>query len=224
MDASTPTISQLATADTGTTLASRIKSLLGRGLSGNIVASSVGCDPSYISQLMENEDFKREVLELRARGAEGAIERDGKWDSLEQKALSKMEEILPMVMRPADIIRIAQIANAAKRTARELANGGDTAGDVVKITLPASATVYLQMNAQSQVVQIDDRSTAPLPTSHLQKMLTDRRTVREEAGLVEIAVPRAVETERKKVVSILEQIGFADEAVPVVNVLATVKR
>jgi hypothetical protein len=36
----------------------KIKELLGSGLSNDVVASAVGCDPSYVSQLMSNETFR----------------------------------------------------------------------------------------------------------------------------------------------------------------------
>jgi len=204
-------------------LAERILQLLGRGLSGSIVASAVGCDPSYISQLMEDTEFRRKVQELRATGAEEAIARDGRWDSLEQKALEKMEAVIPLVTRPADIIRIAQIANAAKRTAKELANGSDTSAPIVQLIMPQSAVIHFQMNTAAQVVEVDGRSMAPLPTKHLQEVMKEKQQLRltnsDNGEITQVEIPQAVVRERRKVESVLEQIGFADEAVPVENIL-----
>ena len=202
-------------------LADRIKELLGCGLPGTVVASSVGVDPSYITQLMEVEEFKNEVLVLRARNAEGAIKRDGIWDDLENKALEKMAQLLPLVTRPADIIRIAQIANTAKRTARELADGAETASPIVHLHVPPGASVHFQMNQQAQVVEIDGRSTAPLPMKKLNEELLARKQVRIGAPeFVEVAVPAPANSERKKVMTILEQIGVSEDAPEVQNVMA----
>lgn len=199
-------------------LADRIKQLLGRGLSGTVVASAVGCDPSYISQLMENEEFKTEVLALRAGDAEAALGRDDRWNRIEDKALEKMEQLLPLVTRPTDVIRIAQMANAAKRTARELAHGNESSGATVNLILPESAVIHFQMNSNAQVVEVDGRSMQALPTNQLTKQLADRREQRQV--LTDMRVPTAVTNERKKAVSTLEAIGFSeDSVVDVPNIL-----
>lgn len=201
-------------------LRERIKELLGKGLSGSVVSSAVGCDPSYISQLLEQEDFREAVQVLRAKGAQGALERDGNWDDLEARTLEKLSKTIDMVYRPADLIKIAQIANSAKRTAKELSNDGGSAGAPVTLILPNVATLHFQMNAQAQVVEVEGRSLAALPTKQLQERLAERRIGREAAGVVDVPIPStAVLTERRKVVSVLEQIGFSDEAVPVPRVM-----
>lgn len=202
-------------------LADRIKSMLGQGLPSTVVASAVGCDPSYISQLMETEEFKNEVLIARAGKAEDSVKRDSKWDSVEDMALDKAISMLPLVHKPGDLIRIAQMANAAKRRATEFANGSEGAAPTVNLTLPPGASIIFQMNQQAQVVEIDGRSTAPLPTQHLTKLVAQRQLERDTTGgIVEVAIPRAVQNERKKVESILEAIGFSEEAVEVPNVMS----
>jgi hypothetical protein len=83
------------------------------------------------------------------------------------------------------------------------------------------------MNAQSQVVEVDGRSTSALPTKHLEDLRKERVLERQNRGVIEVPMPQlgapvtptAVLTERKKVESILERIGFADEAVPVQKVI-----
>ncbi len=63
---------------------------------------------------------------------------------------------------------------------------------------------------------------ASLPTGKLQEALKARAMERIGDGNTTVTLPQlpsTVQTERKKVHSILEQIGFADEAEPVVKVL-----
>jgi hypothetical protein len=210
------------------TLAERIKKLLGQGLTGSVVAAAVGCDPSYISQLLDDEDFKRDVSILRASNAEGAVKRDRSWDQVEDMALDKAIQMLPLVSRPSDLVRLAAMANAAKRRATEFAGGSENAAPVVNLVLPHAASIHFQMNANSQVVEVDGRSMAALPTKHLADKLKERRDGREAAGVIDVmpALPnvqlqpaQVVSTERKKVASILENIGYADEPVPVPKVL-----
>lgn len=205
----------------GNTLADRIKSLLGKNLPTSMVASAVGCDPSYVSQLLEDEDFKNEVLIARAGKAEEAIKRDGSWDDIEDLALERAKMVLPHVTRPADLIRIASIANAAKRRAAELSGGNENAAPVVQLVLPESSIIHFQMNAQSQVVEVEGQSMLPLSSKNLAAQMAARKQQRQDAGVVTVEAktpPPQLPAERKRAVSILEQIGYADEPVPVPKV------
>lgn len=203
----------------GNSLPDRILALLGAGLSGSVVASAVGVTPAYVSQLLEDEDFRLEVSIRRAGKAEVAMEVDSSWDSVEKLAIDKMKMLLPMINKPGDLIRIAQIANAAKRTSRELEGSEHSSAPTVSFTLPAGAQVHFQMNSESQVIQIDGRSTEALPIQQLQKRLAERKLERVAIA----AQPTTIQDtsgERKRVQSTLDKIGFSEEAEPVVNVLA----
>lgn len=178
-----------------------------------VVASAIGCDPSYISQLMEEDEFKTTVLVSRAKKAEGQVSRDKKWDSIEDAALAKAERMLPFVQKPGDLIRIASMANAAKRRATEFAGVSDDAAPTVVLNLPANSTVHFQMNAQSQVIAVEGRSMQALSTSKLAKMVTPVSA--EDATITDMSISQPQQRERQKVASILEQIGYADEAVEV---------
>jgi transcriptional regulator with XRE-family HTH domain len=238
MDASTEfhrasiTMQQDQPFTTGNTLADRIMELLGQGLSGSVVAAAVGVTPSYVSQLLENEDFRLEVSIRRAGKAEAGLARDNSWDGVEKLAIGKMFEIMEkgLISRPNDLIRIAQIANSAKRTAKELESADGAGAPTVVISVPEAAIVHFKMNSESQVIEIDARSTEALPTSQLQKQLAARRASRISSDVTAIAnggkkvLPAAQIAEKRKVASTLEAIGFSEEAEPVANVLALGRR
>jgi len=194
----------------------RICEMLGQGLPTGVVASALGCDPSYISQLMEDQEFKDKVLIARATKAEGNVARDTKWDEIEDAALNKAKDLIPLVSRPGDLIRIAAMANSAKRRSTELANGSETAAPTVVLNLPQAAVVHFQMNSSAQVIAIDGRSMQAMPTNKLAELVKDKR---EEGEVTDVEIPTAVRVERKKVMSTLEAIGFSDSPPPVVNVL-----
>lgn len=202
------------------TLPERIKELLGKGLPTGVVASAVGCDPSYISQLLEQEEFHNDVLVLRAGKAESSVARDDKWDDIEDRALKRAGQILDFVTKPNDLIRIAALANSAKRRASDFTGGSEAVTQTVQLVFPESAVLHFQMNANSQVVEIDGRSTQALSSKKLVEQIAQRKIARETLGITDVVVPpKTSERERTKVVSILEQIGYADEAVPVQKVV-----
>ena len=201
----------------------RIKKLLGSGLPPSVVAEAVGVSPAYISQLMEHQEFSDAVTLARATKAEAAVARDSRWDAIEDKVLEKAESMLPMVTRVRDLVAIGQIANNAKRRAAEFAGVENTHAPMVTINMPNAAVVHFQMNPNAQVIAVEGRSMLPLPTQNLQKHLQQMKEEREAAGIVDVSVNTPARlSEKKKVESILEQIGYAEEAVPVPSIMQTV--
>lgn len=150
----------------------RILKMLGNGLSASVVAQAVGCDPSYISQLMQDEVFALEVAKLRCMEVEEEIARDNKYDQLEDLLLEKLENILPMLMRPRDILEALTRVNAAKRRAtvgqpQDL--GQKTT--IVQLILPQVAISKFQLNSQGEVIEVGNRPLINLPAAELLKSL-----------------------------------------------------
>lgn len=198
-------------------LADRIIDMLGQGLPGNVIASAVGCDPSYISQLMENEDTRTIVAEKRAVRAEAGLQRDAKWDKVEDLALDRAISMLPLLTKPSELVRVATLANAAKRRSTEVAGINDSTAPVVTLNLPQAAVVNFQMNVNSQVIAVDGRSMQALPTNKLAKMV--EQPIADIKDSITIDTPAPVVAQRKKVVSTLETLGYADEPFPVPAIL-----
>ena len=71
----------------------KILKLLGQGLTPQLVATAVGCEPSYVSQLLSEEAFALEVAQARCANLEEATDRDKKYDKLEDAFLQKLEAI-----------------------------------------------------------------------------------------------------------------------------------
>jgi hypothetical protein len=147
----------------------QLQSLLGSGVSPSAAAAAVGCDPSYVSQLLADEQFAMEVSKLRVNRLEEATQRDRKWDSLEDKLLAKLEDLLPFMVRPMEVVKALSMVNAAKRR-------GATASDqqaaqvnnVVVLQLPATIKQHYVVNDRHEVVEVAGR---PLVTIDGQKLL-----------------------------------------------------
>lgn len=132
-------------------------------------AAALGVDPSYISQLLSEPDFANAVATERAKYVESGMSKDAGWDTIEQKCLNKMTDLVEWVQKPADIMRFAMMANGAKRRSTILGNadsnlGGDT---VVHLHLPAAAMVNFQLNAAKEVVAVEGKTLASIPSSAL---------------------------------------------------------
>lgn len=151
----------------------KIKALLGQGHSPELVATIIGCDPSYISQLLENEAFRNEVSELRVQALQAATERDKKWDSLEEKLLNKLHDAVDFVIKPREILAILSVANAAKRRGATATESITINNQVVNLLMPTKLTATFTVNQNNQVIGVGDKSMLTMPSKNIEKLLAE---------------------------------------------------
>jgi type I site-specific restriction endonuclease len=152
---------------------SKAISLLGSGVSPTQVASALGCEISYISQLLADEGIAQQVAELRTADVMKYKTMDDKYDELEKKFLEKLENIIPYIMKPDQILRSLQFLNSAKRKSTGLAKEIE-AGEVVKLTLPSVVINAYTINMNGNMVKVGERSLAAMPSDILMKTLESR--------------------------------------------------
>jgi len=147
--------------------------LLGTGLGPTDVATALGCDPSYISQLLMDQEFATKVLALRVQNLQAHTLRDRNIDAIEDKLIEKLEESVQWLTKPRDILMAFQILNNAKRRGATTQGGLTVNNQVVTINLPPAAKEYYfpKMNAQGEVVQVGEQVTV---TASLQTLMQDR--------------------------------------------------
>ena len=192
--------------------------MLSAGLEASVIARAVGCEPGYITQLMDDEGFRDEVQTARVMNLTDATARDKRLTTLEDAAIGRLEATLPMVMKPMEAAKILQIVNNTKRRGAELSGGNSTGGaPIVNLMLPEAARVSFTFNASNQIVDVEGRSMAPLPTNRLVQMAAQRRAT-IEAAPAQIADQRKAQT-------VLDKIGVAELQAPppVRNVLGAVE-
>lgn len=169
----------------------RIVELLGAGISAAVVAATVGCDPSYISQLGAREDIAQRIAELRAKKASEYVQHDSDIHELEKEALVKIGRLLPMQTDLMKVVQTFKVLNAAKKSS----DIGVTANSaqpqaVVTLTLPAAAHIHFKLTTDQQVVEIEGRSMVPLPSNMVaQKLRTMKADRLLEAALVQRETP-----------------------------------
>lgn len=167
-------------------LITKLLSFLAAGVAPSIAASATGCDPSYVSQLLENEQFKEELYKRSAKELEKDIQHDSSIEAVEAKALAAIEQKLPFIRTAAEAAKIFSILNSAKKRAIAPANPVDAGGlSTVTFVLPRAAlrSIELKMNTQQQVIEVEGRTMAPLPSSQLPAILAAR------AGAIKAATP-----------------------------------
>lgn len=167
-------------ANISTSLDSRILTLLGAGVSPSHVAASLGCTESYISQLMSSEEFKSEVTTLRFENLQKHNERDSKYDSLEDKLLEKLEDNLPLMHRPMEILKSIQIVNAAKRRGTSTPEAILEKQAVVQLVMPSVVVQKFTTNIQNQVIQTGNQQLLTMQSGTLASKLKEVKGENDE--------------------------------------------
>lgn len=172
------------TSSTSSSTYDRALALLGSGVNPEMVASALGVSISRISQLLSDETFATRVAELRFESLQSHNVRDHKYDTMEDDLLDKLQDLLPLMMRPMEVIRSLQIINAAKRRGQSAPESITQQQTVVNLIMPTVITknYAIQQNIHNQVVKAGDQDLLTIQSGQLLKTL-------ESAG---------IENERKR--------------------------
>ena len=151
-----------------TSIRDKIVAYLGQGIQQSVVASSCGVTPAYVSQLLELPDVREEIAVLRSKQLETALESDVAVERIEKAALRMVEARLPYVRNAVEAVKIAATLNGMKRKAAI----GDQSSDVlaaqqVLVTVPRGASLHFKLNNNNQVIEVEGRTMAPLPSKAL---------------------------------------------------------
>lgn len=173
----------------------RIIEMLGKGIPAVQVASAVGCDESYISQLLSQEEVSTKVQELRAENFSNYIEQDRILDEAEAAALQKVAFLVPMITRPTEAVRAYSILNAAKRRTVDQINAQQAVAQTVALDLPAAARVRLTLTSDRQVVEIEGRPMITMPAKNLTARLEQRRAT----SLLDMQIPNVLDVKMETI-------------------------
>jgi hypothetical protein len=152
-------------------------------------AAAAGVSDAYVSQLMREPDFLAELAARSAGSLEADIKHDSTIESVEAKALETLEKKLPFVRSALEAGRIFQILNSAKKRATiDPASAGLAgAARTVTIVLPAASRPGLKFNSDNQVIEVEGRVMAPLPSRELPNLAKQADEERAAAFLSTVA-------------------------------------
>lgn len=137
---------------------SKILRLLGSGLSAEIVANAVGCDPSYISQLLADDEFRNQVSEERIKSLTSATARDEKYDTLEDRLLQKLSDTLDFFIKPRDVLFALATVNRMERRGTRPQESTVINNKIVNLVLPQRVSNQFIVNSGQQIVGISTDS------------------------------------------------------------------
>lgn len=146
--------------------------LLGQGLSGEVVAAAVGVSASRISQLISNPEFSAAVADLRFQNLSKHSTRDAHYDRIEDQLLEKLENLLPMMYKPFEVLKAIAVINSAKR--RGISSPDQLTGSqtVVQLTMPTQIIQNYTTNINNQVIKAGEQDLITIQSSRMKDFLT----------------------------------------------------
>lgn len=156
---------------TTTSTESRALTLLGQGLGPEVVAAAVGVSASRISQLLSDPAFAAQVAELRYNNLAKHNDRDNKYDILEDTLVKKLEDCLPFMMRPMEILKSIQVINAAKRRGSSAPEAITAQQTVVQLVIPTQIIQSFTTNINNQVIKAGEQDLVTIQSNAMSKML-----------------------------------------------------
>ena len=151
----------------------KLLGLLGAGVSQTAAALAAGVSDGYVSQLLKDSTFLSALGNIKSVKIEAAVKHDEKIDAVEAKALEAVSSRLPLVRNAAEAARIFQILNSSKRHATADGSSSVLGAQQVSIVLPRAAAVHISMNSSNQVIEVEGKTMATLPSRALPNLATE---------------------------------------------------
>jgi len=152
---------------------SRALELLGAGVGPEQTASALGLSVSRISQLLSDENFSTLVAEKRFNNLLSHNKRDNKADQLEDVLLDKLENIIPHLYKPFELIRAYQTINSAKRRGQSAPESLAQQHTIIQLTIPVQIVQHFQTNAKNQVIKAGQQDLLTIQSGKMKDLVVD---------------------------------------------------
>ena len=166
-----------------TSIEERAMTLLGSGVNADSVANALGVTPSRISQLLAEKTFASKVSALRYESLQKHNKRDGRYDTLEDKLITKLEKSLPLLIRPESILKAISVVSGVKRRGQSTPEQVTNQQNIVNIILPQVIKQKFAIDINNQVIKAGDQELHTMPSGNLLKQVEDAEEARTNTSL-----------------------------------------
>ena len=154
----------------------KVRDLLGMGIEPSVVALTLGISPSRVSQLLSDEQFAISVTELRFHNLQKHNARDASYDELEDKLLTKLNDILIYMTKPSEVLNAIRTINNAKRRGSSTPQSITNQQNVVKLVMPTTIINQFVTNGHNQVVQAGDQELVTMHATNLLELTKEKNS------------------------------------------------
>ena len=149
----------------------RALTLLGQNVPPAQVASAIGVSESMISQLVSKPEFSAKVFELRYKNLIRHNARDDVYDNIEDSLANKLKDLLPLMMRPMEVLKAISVINAVKRRGMSSPDSLIAQKQVVQLVMPVQIIKHFTTNINNQIIKAGDKDLTTVQSGAMQNLL-----------------------------------------------------
>ena len=164
----------------------RALKLLGSGCGPEVVATAVGVSTSRISQLLSTPEFAAAVSDLRFQNLQKHNELDNEYDNIEKKLIEQLKDVMPLMMRPMEIIKAISVINNAKRRGQSAPEAITNQNTVVNLTMPTLIMQQFTSNINNQVIRAGNQTLETIQSSAMLAQAKKRQGERDERNMQQL--------------------------------------
>jgi hypothetical protein len=155
----------------------RIIALLKAGVAPSQIADSVGCDPSYVSQIKNDPEIAPEIAAARLENIEEDLAHDDLLEKAELKALKRIDQAINHA-NLGQALAAYKVLNAAKKRTDPAAGNANQPNVAVTVSLqlPATLMPHYVKNANNEIIEVEGRTMVTATPKSLDALLAERAT------------------------------------------------
>jgi hypothetical protein len=165
-----------------TTIEDKALELLGNGVNAEQVAITLGVTAGRISQLLSVPEFSDKVTDIRFSTLQKHNTRDDSYDRVEDKLLHKLEQSIPLMFKPSEVLNALKIVNGATRRGATNTQQTVTNQTIVNLNLPNIVVEKFATNINNQVTRAGDQELLTIPSNTLLEQTNESNRLTETAG------------------------------------------
>lgn len=147
----------------------KIKRMLISGVKAADVSKAVGVSEGYISQLMDDVNFAKDVQAGRAGNAVGRVNLNAKYDSVEEKLLTRLEQNIPNLYKTNDIVNALRVVGSRKREPIVEKPPEFNGNQVVHLHLSPRIANKFILNGRKDIIGLGEQTFIPMSSLELLK-------------------------------------------------------
>lgn len=155
----------------------RLINFLATGMTQEEAARTVGCDPSYVSQLLSTDDFVQDLDQAKKQ-----LVKDAQAEEQEAR-MNKLEDVLVnSLMQNAPFASFSEVTKAMEmliraKTAKAMREGKIQGpvfqqNNFINLSLPQAAAPEIVLNTQKEIIAVGEKTLAPMPAKGVKNLFT----------------------------------------------------
>lgn len=153
--------------------------LLGAGIASSLVAQSIGVSEGYVSQLLADEEFLKQVVERKFQHLQKHNARDASYDDAEDTVLKNLKSQLGMVFDPMKLAKILQVLNAAKRRGAASPDAVTQQSTVITLIMPTKIVERFSVvkDIDNRIIEAGDQKLVTMQSGTLMDRLRAKNSL-----------------------------------------------